>query len=138
MTSASFRLLALCLATAGCPKGNPTPAPAEEVAPRLVEVAADLQGTMGARATVIGLLERRAPDGIASPGTAVVLADGTAVYVSEGDPPAGWDWLIGTRVRVQGRVWARAPEGWAAPKLADFEVPMPADVGMPTFDASGP
>jgi len=99
--------------------------------PRVVQVAADLKGAAGVQATVVGTLERRHPDGQTRDGTALVLEDGTAVYVSEGEPPAGWDWMIGTEVRVQGVLWEKPPGGWSVPELRDAESPMPADVSIP-------
>jgi hypothetical protein len=97
----------------------------------MVQTAADLTGAAGVPATVVGTLERRHPDGATTDGTAIVLRDGTAVYVNEAEPPAGWDWMLGTEVRVQGTLWEKAPEGWPVPKLLDADPPMPADVSIP-------
>lgn len=116
------------LALSGCPRS--TPAPIVEEATRTVEVAADIEGADGVRATVVGTLERRHPEGVSVEGTAVVLRDGTAVYVSESAPPEGWEWMLGTMVRIQGTLWEQAPSGWPVSKLLDAEPPMPADVSI--------
>jgi hypothetical protein len=132
VASGAVRAAPLVLALIGCPKPA-APAPAAAPAPSgplVVDDGADLPGADGVRATVVGTLERRRPEGADADGTALVLADGTAVYVSEGPPPDGWDWLVGTAIRVQGTVWARAREGWPVPKLTDPDPPLPADVGL--------
>lgn len=122
----------LGLLAAGCPKKGPDPVPVVDSTPRTVHAAADLVGANGVRATLTGELARHTPaiEGAAE-GTAVLLRDGTAIFVSEGAPPEGWDWLIGTRIQVQGTLWERAPEGWPVPFLTEVDVPMPADAGMP-------
>lgn len=120
-------LLAALLA--GCPKSAPVP-PAPSAEARVVDELTDLAGAAGVRATVTGTLARRRPDAADADGTAIVLADGTAVYVTEGAPPEGWEWLLGTAIRVQGTLWEEAPDGWPVPKLLAPEAPMPADVGM--------
>ncbi|MEQ1571256.1 MAG: hypothetical protein ABMA64_36855 [Myxococcota bacterium] len=122
-----MRTLLLVSSLFGCPKTPPV-----VVAPsRMVETAADVTGAAGVQATVVGVLQRTHPPDQAADGTAIVLRDGTAVYVSEGEPPPGWDWMLGTDVRIQGVLWEKAPEGWAVPKLLDLESPMPADVVIP-------
>ena len=127
------RTALILLALAGCPKpaapADPAP-PVSESGPRSVDDRADLAGANGVRATIVGTLERRRPETAEADGTAIVLADGTAIYVTEGAPPDGWDWLLGTRVRVQGTLWERGESGWAVPKLLEPEAPMPADMGM--------
>lgn len=123
----SFVLLGLL---AGCPKTppaapEPTPAPAPAPAENLrVEKGADLAGAAGVRAVVTGRLET------VDTGTAIVLSDGVAVFVTNGAPPDGWDWLVGSQVRVQGMVYETAPTGSPVPWLAEPEAPMPADVEM--------
>lgn len=102
------------------------------VAPsRTVDDASDIVGAEGAPATVVGTLVRRAPPGQTVEGTAIVLSDDSAVFVSEGAPPDGWDWMLGTMIRVQGVLWEHPPTGWAVPKLEQAEAPMPADVSIP-------
>lgn len=116
---------------AGCPKQTPVAPPVViEAAAATIETGADVAGAAGRPVTVIGTLARRRPDGASADGTAIVLADDTAVYVSEGEPPAGWAWMVGTRVRVQGTLWAKPETGWPVPTLVDAEVPMPADVSI--------
>jgi hypothetical protein len=108
-------------------------APAE--APRTVDGADDVAGAQGVRATVLGVLKRHTPPGVegATEGTAIVLADGTAVFVAKGPPPDGWAWMIGSKVRVQGQLWSdgSAKGGWAVPWLVEPGPPMPGDMGMP-------
>ncbi len=118
----------------GCPKPPAIETAPIETAPRIVRTGADLAGAQGTRATLYGELARRTPQRAdATEGTAVVLEDGTAVFVSDGAPPEGWEWLLGTQIQIQGSLWERAPEGGAVPWLADLEIPMPADGGMPMF-----
>ncbi|HHO51011.1 MAG TPA: hypothetical protein ENK18_09110 [Deltaproteobacteria bacterium] len=124
-------LVLLGLVATGCPKTQASD-PVVDTTPRRVHAAADLVGASGVRATLSGELVRRTPpiEG-ATEGTAVLLDDGTAIFVSEGEPPEGWDWLIGTKIQIQGTLWEQAPEGWAVPFLLDPDVPMPAEAGMP-------
>ena len=120
----------LAAATAAPPSPPPPPAaPPADAAPRLIQAKADLTDANGVRATVVGTLRRvRGPGEGAPEGTAIVLADETAVFVSQGEPPPNWSWMLGSRVRVLGVLWAAgAPEGWPAPTLVSPEPPMPAD-----------
>jgi len=107
----------------------------KEEAPRAVQSQADLANAQGVRATLVGVLKRMKPEGIegAAEGTAIVLPDGAAVFVSQGAPPDSWAWMVGSKVRVQGRLWSsdQSKGGWAVPWLADTEAPMPGDMGMP-------
>ncbi|MEZ4235461.1 MAG: hypothetical protein R3F59_04725 [Myxococcota bacterium] len=125
----SLLLASVVALAAGCPHHGPT-APVIEAASRNVETAADVAGAEGVLATVVGTLERVRPEGVAADGTAIVLRDGTPVYVSEGAPPEGWDWMLDSQVRVQGKLWAHAPSGWPVAKLLEAEAPMPADVSI--------
>lgn len=66
--------------------------------------AAALKERMGASVLLVGQLER-VPMGKGNKqwnGTGVVLDDDTVVYVTYGPPPAGWEALLGARVRVEG------------------------------------
>jgi hypothetical protein len=108
------------------------PAEAAPEAPRTIEKADDVHGAKGARATVTGTLKRVSHEG--TEGTAIVLADGTNVFVSQGAPPEGWDWMVGTKIRVQGALWAEGTGkggAWSVATLTELDTPMPADVGMP-------
>jgi len=110
----------------------PPPTEAAPEAPRTVEKADDVKDAKGVRATVTGTLKRVTHEGTEA--TAIVLTDGTNVFVSQGGPPEGWDWMIDTRIRVQGQLWSEGTgkEGaWAVATLAELDTPMPADVGMP-------
>ncbi len=112
------------------PVAPPTEAAPE--APRTVEKADDVKGAKGVRATVTGTLKRVTHEGTEA--TAIVLADGTKVFVSQAGPPEGWGWMIDARIRVQGRLWSEGTgkEGaWAVTTLSELDTPMPADVGMP-------
>lgn len=132
-----FSSLALVLLLAGCPKHGPDPV-VFEAASRSVTTAADVVGAEGVPATVVGKLEERqltgvtgAPaGGVAGVGTAIVLEDGTAIWLSEEPPPVDWEWMMGTTVRLQGTLWEHPEGGWAVPKLLDAETPMPADVSI--------
>ena len=59
---------------------------------------------MGGTVAVVGQLERVSIGKGKSEwqGTGLVLDDDTVIYVSYGAPPAGWDALLGARVRVEG------------------------------------
>jgi hypothetical protein len=116
------------VAVGGCPRAKP--APVIEAASRNVERAEDVVGAEGVAATVVGTLRRMHPEGVSADGTAIVLRDGTPIYVSEGEPPEGWGWMLDSLVRVQGTLWERAPSGWPVAKLQDAEPPMPADVSI--------
>ncbi|MCB9688051.1 MAG: hypothetical protein H6738_17715 [Alphaproteobacteria bacterium] len=112
----------VALSLAGCPKQTPVepavvaPTPAAPVT--LVDDAGDLAGVAGT-VTVVGT--------VADEGGAVVrLDDGTALRVMAGGMPDGWDWLVGSRVRLLARPEQRADGWW----LADAQTPMPADVGI--------
>jgi hypothetical protein len=129
-----WSLLLVLAGPAWSQPGSPNPPAPVDVAPKQVAKAADLEGLAGQRATLTGTLQRATPPGSTSPGTAVVLDDGTAVFVSWGEPPAGWAWMLSTRVRVLGRLFASgAPNGPALPTLSEPETPMPADAGVPSF-----
>lgn len=65
-----------------------------------VSSAAQVKEQMANRVVVLGQVERVAmPKGV---GTAIVLDDDTTLYVTYGEPPAGWAPLLGHRVRVEG------------------------------------
>lgn len=119
----------LALGLPACPKKDP-PAPILEEATRTVIRGPDIAGASGIRATVVGTLEKRAPDGIEGEGTAVVLDDGTPIFLSEQPPGETLTWLLGSKVRVQGTLWEKPPSGWPVAKLLDAEPPMPADVSI--------
>ena len=87
-------LTALAVLMMGAP---PVPVPE-------VTNAAALKERMGATVVLVGQLER-VPMGKGTKewhGTGVVLDDDTVVYVTYGAPPAGWEKLVGVRVRVEG------------------------------------
>ena len=71
--------------------------------PEVTDSAA-VKDRMGAAVVLIGQLERvpMGKGGKQWHGTAVVLDDDTVVYVTYGAPPAGWEPLLGARVRVEG------------------------------------
>lgn len=66
--------------------------------------AAAVKDRMGVAVVLVGQLERvpMGKGGKQWHGTAVVLDDDTVVYVTYGAPPAGWEPLLGARVRVEG------------------------------------
>lgn len=71
--------------------------------PEVTNTAA-VKERMGAAVVLVGQLER-VPMGKGNKqwhGTGVVLDDDTVVYVTYGPPPAGWEPLLGARVRVEG------------------------------------
>jgi hypothetical protein len=106
----------LLLTTLGCPKDAPPPA-AQPAGPLVVDDAGDLASASGP-GTVIGTLA--AQDG----GTVLTVSGGGAVWVSAGAPPDGWDWMLGTQVRVQGRLEAVDGKVW----LRDPGPPLPAEM----------
>jgi len=131
-------LCALGVADAKKPPADPAPpteappAPVEAPkGPRTVTAKEHLVDAAGVRATVIGTLKRVEREGVEA--TAVVLEDGTPVFVSQGAPPEGWAWMLDTRIRVQGKLYqdGSATGGWPAPTLTELDTPMPADAGMP-------
>lgn len=63
-----------------------------------------VQEHLGARVTLVGVVERVALEKGKKrwEGTAVVLDDDTTVYVTYDAPPAGWERLVGVRVKVEG------------------------------------
>lgn len=107
----------LLLPLLGCPKEPPAPAAAAPSGPLLVDDASDLATAEGP-GTVIGTLSSR--DG----GTVLALGGDGAVWVSDGAPPAGWEWMMDTRVRVQGRLEVVAGRVW----LRDPGPPLPAEM----------
>ncbi|MCA9491035.1 MAG: hypothetical protein KC621_13995 [Myxococcales bacterium] len=112
------------LSLAGCPKQAPVEpaaaAPAPPAAPvTLVDEAGDLAGVAGT-VTVVGTVAE------VGGGAVVQLDDGTALRVTADGLPDGWDWLLGSRVRLLARPEQRADGWW----LADPQTPMPADVGI--------
>jgi len=125
-----FTLLAPAPAFAEPPDAPPAEAAPE--GPRTVTKADDVKGAKGVRATVTGTLKAVKHD--SNDATAIVLDDGTHVFVSQGKPPEGWEWMIDTKIRVQGQLWAEGTgkEGaWKVATLTELDTPMPADVGMP-------
>lgn len=103
-SSPMFSGLAVTLAVIGAPV-EPTPA---------VSSAAQVQQFMGGTVVVVGQLERVAIGKGKSEwqGTALVLDDDTQIFVTYGAPPAGWEALVGARLRV---------EGLLRPSLTDHE-----------------
>ena len=124
-----MRWFVLLVVLTGCPKKEATPV-VFEAASRQVETAADLAGANGVPATVVGKLERRQPMGATGEGTAIVLDDGTVIFLAETPPPPDWEWMVGTTVRIQGVLWEHPESGWPVPKLLEAETPMPADVSI--------
>lgn len=124
-------LLALLLA--GCPKPTPVeaPVPDADAPPAVIESSGAIAENAERRVTLVGALERRTATGAPAEGTAVVLDDGGAVWLSEGEPPDTWGWMVGQRVRVQGTLQLATPSGLDVPWLADPDAPMPADATMP-------
>lgn len=79
-----------------------------------VTLVEQLKSNMGQQVTVAGIVERVAigKGNGEWQGTGVVLDDDTVIYVSYGEPPAGWNELVGVRVRVDGLL---------SPSLTDHE-----------------
>jgi hypothetical protein len=79
---------------------------------------------------VIGTLERvelQKGKGSAWQGTGLKLGDGTVVYVTYGDPPAGWAPLLDKRVAVHGSLRASISDkgqSLVAPHLRDWGAPV--------------
>lgn len=105
----------LLLSLAGCPK--PPPATAVEAGPRWVDDASDLAAASGP-GTVVGTL------GASGGGTVIALPGGGEVWVTDGAPPAGWEWMLGSAVRVQGRLEPVDGKVW----LRDPGPPLPAEM----------
>ncbi len=101
--------------------------------------AGQLRAQMGTRATLVGVIERVAVGQGASQrqGTAVVLDDDTTVYVSYGEPPAGWAPLLGARVRVEGLLSPSLTDhdpSLLAPHLRSVNAPQRDTRPLSTFD----
>jgi hypothetical protein len=112
----------MLLWTFGCPKDGPVPTAAPAASgPLVVDDGGDLARASGA-GTVVGTLS---PEGA---GTVLRLGDGALVWVSDGAPPAGWDWMMSTRVRVQGRLETVDGKVW----LREPQAPLPAEM-MPAL-----
>lgn len=63
-------------------------------------------------------------------GTGVVLADGTVVYVTYGDPPPEWERFLDERVCVRGRLlnWSSlTKQSIAGPHLSELDFPIRID-----------
>jgi hypothetical protein len=103
--------------TLGCPKTGTVEAPVPREGPLVVAVSADLANATGP-GTVVGTLAQ------SEGGTVLKLADGALVWVSAGAPPPGWDWMMATKVRVQGRLESSEGKVW----LREPQVPMPAEL----------
>lgn len=74
-----------------------------------------------AQVSISGTVERVALGRKGAVGTAVVLDDGTAVWLTYEAPPAGWEPLLGKFVRVEGTLQgqsAASPQSLMAPHLA--------------------
>lgn len=73
------------------------------------------------RVTLQGTVERVPTGKKGALGTAVVLDDGTAVWLGYGAPPEGWEPLLGAFVRVDGTLQSQSPaspQSMMAPHLA--------------------
>lgn len=87
-----------------------------------------VKAQMGNKVAVIGQLER-VPIGKGKnewQGTALVLDDDSIIYVSYGPPPAGWEALVGQRLRVEGTLRPNMSEheqSLLAPHLRDTGTP---------------
>lgn len=112
-----FSALAVTLLVMGAPVQVPDVTSSEQV-----------KKEMGNRVAVIGQLER-VPIGkgkSAWQGTALVLDDDTIIYVSYSAPPAGWEKLIGARLRVEGMLrpsMSEHEQSLMAPHLRDPGTP---------------
>jgi hypothetical protein len=96
---------------------------------------------MGGKVTVVGQLERVpiAKGKGEWQGTAVVLDDDTIIYVSYAAPPAGWEALLGSRVRVEGMLRPSLSEheqSLLAPHLRDPGTPKKEERALSKLDGS--
>lgn len=123
-------------ASAGCPRSETRPAPAdvtiarrapadasarlplthdaapEQVMPT-VHTASDIAPNKGQRVNIEATL-RRVPlrKGAAShPATALFLGDGTQIWVTYGEPPPGWESYVDKDVTVEAVIWTGPPPG---------------------------
>jgi hypothetical protein len=94
-----------------------------------VRTLADIAPNAGKRATIEGVL-RRVPlrKGDAShPATALFLSDGTQIWVSYGDIPAGWEGFVDKPIVVEATVWKGPPPGSkqavGGPHVSDWGAP---------------
>lgn len=112
--------------------GAAEPAPRCDCGMKLpaVTTLAQARAVMGKRVVVYGVLGRvpmRKGKGKWR-GTGVVLDDGTVVYITYGDPPAGWDARLDMRVCVRGRLlnWSSlTKQSIVGPHLSELDFPVP-------------
>lgn len=146
-------VLAVALAaSAGCPRSETRPTPAdvtharpaladagawapvtldaapEQVMP-IVRTASDIASNKGQRVNIEATL-RRVPlrKGAAShPATALFLADGTQIWVTYGEPPPGWETYVDRDVTVEAVIWTGPPPGSkqavGGPHVSDWSEP---------------
>ena len=134
---AAMRLsIVTCLLLAGCPKKappvpsiDPPAADAADWVPAKVTTGDQLAAVDGKRAILEGVLKRAVPAEGSEEGTAILLDDRTLVFVAFGAPPDGWDWLVGSSIRVQGTVHTTPPDSMhtrhTVPVLTEYDTPMP-------------
>lgn len=112
-----FSALAVTLVVMGAPVPVPEVTSSEAV-----------KTQMGNKVAVVGQLER-VPIGKGKnewQGTALVLDDDTIIYVSYAAPPAGWESLVGQRLRVEGTLrpsMSEHEQSLLAPHLRDPGTP---------------
>lgn len=103
-----------------------------------VSTAADVRQLMGGPVTAAGQLERiaitKGPKTFF--GTALVLDDGTALYLTYGLPPPGWEGLVGERLKVKALLMPSIDDqsqSLMAPHLRAPETPVKAPRPLPSL-----
>lgn len=109
--------------------GDPTPRCDGGVELPAVFKQEQIQAAMGKRVIVYGDIERipMSKGKGRWQGTGVVLADGTVVYVTYGEPPPEWERFLGARVCVRGRLlnWSSLTrQSIAGPHLSEMDFPV--------------
>jgi len=98
-------------------------------AEHVVRGKADLELRLGQRVRAIGTFQRQLHHGHGPEpymGTAIVLEDGTPLWVSTGEPPKDWEGWLDKRVQVEGLL-ATGEENDPGIWLVERGAPQPAD-----------
>lgn len=94
-----------------------------------VRTASDIAAHNGQRVHIEATL-RRMPlgKGVSHPATALVLGDGTLIWVTYGEPPPGWERYMNQSVTVEAMIWAGPPPGSmqavGGPHVSDWAEPV--------------
>lgn len=103
--------------------------------PTMLTSGPAVEAQLGSRVWVSGTVER-VSTGRKALGTALVFDDGTAVWLTYGAPPEGWEAVLGKFVRVEGtlqRQSAASPQSMMAPHLVSLGKPVEVKRALSTL-----